>query len=54
MSSSLLLSILTFVYLFTSVLYLCYFVFRKRLIGGFATTLAVAGFVVNTAGIVLR
>ena len=54
MSSSLFLSIVTFIYLFTSVLYLCYFVFRKQLIGSFATTLAIAGFVVNTAGIVLR
>lgn len=54
MTSSLLLSAVTFIYLLTAVLYLCYFVFKVRFLGRLGTWVAIVGFAVNTLGIILR
>jgi cytochrome c-type biogenesis protein CcsB len=54
MSSSLLLSIVTFVYLLAALLYVCHSVFKIQFLGRVATVVTVAGFLVNTTGIILR
>jgi cytochrome c-type biogenesis protein CcsB len=54
MSSSLLLSVVTFVYLLAALLYVCHFTFKVRVLGPIATAVTVAGFLINTAGIILR
>ena len=54
MTSSLLLSAVTFIYLLTAVLYLCHFVFKIQFLGRLATWVTVVGFTVNTLGIILR
>jgi len=54
MTSSFLLSAVTFIYLAVAVLYLCYFVFKVRFLGTLGTWVAVGGFALNTLGIILR
>jgi cytochrome c-type biogenesis protein CcsB len=54
MDSSKLLGITTFIYLFSSVIYLAMFIFRFRKIGILGTTLSIIGLLVNTAGIGMR
>jgi cytochrome c-type biogenesis protein CcsB len=54
MTSSILLSVLTFIYMLASILYLCHLVFKSNSLGRIATWGAWAGLIVNTAGIVLR
>jgi cytochrome c-type biogenesis protein CcsB len=54
MDSSKLLGITTFIYLFSSVVYLAMVIFRFRKIGILGTTLAIIGLLVNTAGIGMR
>lgn len=54
MNSSQLLGITTFAYLFSSVLYIAIFIFRAEKIGVFASAVTFLGFLVQTAGIILR
>ena len=54
MDSSKLLGITTFLYMFSSVLYLSILIFRVKKIGPFATVLAIIGLLTNTAGIGMR
>ena len=54
MDSSKLLGITTFIYLFSSVIYLIIFIFRVKKIGLLATVLTIIGLLVNTAGIGMR
>ena len=54
MDSSKLLGITTFIYLFSSMIYMIMFIFRVKKIGLFATVLTVIGFLVQTAGIGMR
>jgi ABC-type transport system involved in cytochrome c biogenesis permease subunit len=54
MTSSNLLSIVTFVYGLAACLYIFSWVFRKQLTGTLATGVAIVGLVGNTAGIILR
>lgn len=54
MTSSQLLTYCTFTYLIASILYVAVFLFRAHKIGIIATTLTVAGFLMQTAGIGLR
>ena len=54
MSSSQILSIVTFVYGAAAFLYLFELVFKKSAVGRTATVVAILGFIANTAGIVLR
>jgi len=54
MDSSKLLGITTFIYLFSSVIYLAMFIFRFKKIGLLATVVTLIGLLVNTAGIGLR
>jgi len=54
MTSSLLLSITTFLYLAAAVLYLMHWVFRWEKVGPLATGACLAGFGLHTAGFVLR
>ncbi len=54
MDSSKLLGITTFIYMFSSVIYLALFIFRIKKIGLLATLVALIGLLVNTAGIGMR
>ena len=54
MDSSKLLGITTFIYLFSSVIYLGMFIFRTKKIGMLATVTTIIGLLVQTAGIGLR
>ena len=54
MDSSKLLGITTFIYLFSSVIYLGMFIFRFKKIGMLATAVTLIGLLVNTAGIGMR
>ena len=54
MSSSHILSIVTFIYGLAAFLYLFGWIFKKEAAGRIATAVAVLGFVGNTAGIILR
>ena len=54
MTSSLALSIVTFIYLGSSVLYLFYLVFRTRVAATMGTWVALGGFLLNTYGIIMR
>ncbi len=54
MTSSYLLSWTTFIYLGAAALYLIHWVFRVQKVGVLATFTTVAGFVLQTAGIILR
>ncbi len=54
MNSSLLLSITTFVYAFASVLYIGYGSFKKNMLAGVGMAVLITGFVLNTAGIIMR
>ncbi len=54
MTSSQLLGFTTFVYLAASFLYIAIFVFRAKKLGLLATGLIVVGFLLQTAGIILR
>ena len=54
MDSSKLLGITTFIYMFSSVIYLALFVFRMKKIGLLATVVTIIGLLVNTAGIGMR
>jgi cytochrome c-type biogenesis protein CcsB len=54
MNSSLILSIVTFIYGGAAFLYLAMLVFKKPVIGRFATWTAVAGVAANAAGLLLR
>jgi ABC-type transport system involved in cytochrome c biogenesis permease subunit len=54
MDSSKLLGITTFIYLFSSVIYLGMFIFRFKKIGLLATGVTIIGLLVNTAGIGMR
>ena len=54
MTSSLALSLVTFVYLGCSVLYLFYLVFKSDIVGKVATWASVAGLALNTYGLVKR
>ena len=54
MTSSLALSLVTFVYLGCSVLYLFYLVFKSDIVGKVATWVSVAGLALNTYGLVKR
>jgi cytochrome c-type biogenesis protein CcsB len=54
MDSSKLLGITTFIYLFSSMIYMIMFIFRVKKIGLLATVLTVIGLLVQTAGIGMR
>jgi len=54
MDSSKLLGITTFIYMFSSVIYMAMFIFRIKKIGLLATVLTIIGLLVNTAGIGMR
>jgi cytochrome c-type biogenesis protein CcsB len=54
MNSSHILSIVTFVYCASSLLYITTWIYKKPLIGMLATLVTYAGFIGNTAGIILR
>jgi len=54
MNSSQLLGASTFLYLFAAMIYIFMFVFRAKKIGILGTTVSLIGFLVQTAGIVLR
>ena len=54
MDSSQLLGLTTFAYLFSAVLYIALFVFRKQQLGAIATGATICAFVINTAGIGMR
>ncbi len=54
MTSSLLLSAVTFIYMVTAVFYLIHLVFRSKGAGRAATAIAWFGLAVNTVGIILR
>ena len=54
MNSSLILSIMTFVYGLAGFLYILGWVFKKPVAGQLATWISLAGWVGNTAGIILR
>ena len=54
MDSSKLLGITTFIYMFSSVIYLAMFIFRIKKIGLLATGLTIIGFLFNTAGLGMR
>ena len=54
MTSSSLLSIVTFVYLLAATLYIAAWVFQRQLLAKLATATALAGVVGNTAGLLLR
>jgi len=54
MDSSKLLGITTFIYMFSSVIYLIMFIFRVKKIGLLATVVTIIGLLVNTAGIGMR
>jgi cytochrome c-type biogenesis protein CcsB len=54
MDSSKLLGITTFIYMFSSVIYLALFIFRIKKIGLLATVVTIIGLLVNTAGIGMR
>lgn len=52
--SSLILSVVTFIYLTASILYIISWIFHKNIVGRMATWVIIAGFTGNTAGICLR
>ncbi len=54
MSSSLILSVITFVYGFSAILYVAAWVFKKDAIGKTATWITLMGIAAHTAGILLR
>ena len=54
MDSSKLLGITTFIYLFSSVVYLALFIFRMKKLGLLATVITIIGLLVQTAGIGMR
>jgi len=54
MDSSKLLGITTFIYMFSSVIYLALFIFRMKKMGLLATVVTIIGLLVNTAGIGMR
>ena len=54
MIGSYILSIVTFIYGVAGFLYICAWIFRKPAAGNFATWIAIAGFIGNTAGILVR
>ncbi len=54
MNSSVLLSVITFVYAFSAVLYVCHWIFRAELPGKMATWAAIIGGTGNLLGFVLR
>ncbi len=54
LSSSYLLSLTTFIYLGAAALYMIHWIFRVRQVGVLATVVTVGGFLVQTAGIILR
>jgi len=54
MDSSKLLGITTFLYMFSTVIYLVMFIFRVKKIGFFATGITIIGFLFNTAGLGMR
>jgi len=54
MNSSHLLGITTFAYLLASVLYIAIFVFRAQKLGLIASVVTLAGFLIQTGGIILR
>jgi cytochrome c-type biogenesis protein CcsB len=54
MDSSLVLSIITFIYCVAAVLYIAFWVFKKQLLGRLATWVLIAGVCGHTAGIILR
>jgi cytochrome c-type biogenesis protein CcsB len=54
MDSSQLLGLTTFAYLFSAVIYIALFVFRKQQLGAVATGATICAFVINTAGIGMR
>jgi cytochrome c-type biogenesis protein CcsB len=54
MNSSLILSITTFVYGLAAFLYIASWIFKKSVIGKSATLTALIGFLLNSAGIILR
>lgn len=54
MDSSKLLGITTFIYLFSSMIYMIMFIFRVKKIGLLATVLTIIGLLVQTAGIGMR
>jgi cytochrome c-type biogenesis protein CcsB len=54
MDSSKLLGITTFIYLFSSMIYMIMFIFKVKKIGLLATVLTIIGFLVQTAGIGMR
>jgi len=54
MTSSNLLSIITFVYGFAAFLYIASWIFKKQILGKFATIVTIAGLCGHTAGIIMR
>jgi cytochrome c-type biogenesis protein CcsB len=54
MDSSKLLGITTFIYLFSSMIYMIMFIFRIKKIGLLATVVTIIGFLIQTAGIGMR
>src|SRR5210317_2552737 len=54
MDSSKLLGITTFIYLFSTVIYMLIFIFRFKKVGLLATVVTIIGLLVNTAGIGMR
>ena len=54
MDSSKLLGITTFIYLFSSMIYMVMFIFRVKKIGMLATVITIIGFLTQTAGIGMR
>jgi len=54
MDSSKLLGITTFIYMFSSVIYLVLFIFRIKKLGLLATAVAIIGLLTHTAGIGMR
>ncbi len=54
MESSLILSITTFVYAFASILYIGSWTFKKKLLAKTGMFILITGFILNTAGIILR
>ena len=54
MTSSMLFSIITFIYFLSMFLYLCYFAFRSRVMGLVASSVTISGLVIHTMAFFLR
>ena len=54
MVSSRILSVVTFVYLLSTFLYICYLAFRSKVIGNLATMVTLSGLIGQIAAFILR